>query len=88
MLKEYPNAHHWRHVRFSDEIHWSVGPEGKVRIIRKPGERYCSDCIQHTLSREDEKVIERQHSWAAVGYNFKSNLSFHSTKSRNGKMSL
>ncbi|KAF1942480.1 hypothetical protein EJ02DRAFT_443979 [Clathrospora elynae] len=77
-----------RRVRFSDEVHWSVGPEGKVKIIRKPGERLCADCVQHTLNREDEKKNQRLHSWAAVGYNFKSNLNFHTTKSRNGKMSL
>jgi hypothetical protein len=88
MKARYPDKEDWRHVRFSDEVHWSVGPEGKVRIIRKPNERLCSDCIQHTLNREDEKKNERLHSWAAIGYNFKSELNFHTTKSRNGKMSL
>ncbi|KAF1939052.1 hypothetical protein EJ02DRAFT_382546 [Clathrospora elynae] len=88
MLERYPECSQWRRVRFSDEVHWSVGPEGKVRIIRKPGERYCADCIQHTLNRDDEKANQRQHSWAAVGYDFKSDLNFHTTKSCNGKMSL
>jgi hypothetical protein len=88
MKERYPFTENWRRVRFSDEVHWAVGPEGKVRIIRKPGERLCSDCIQHSLDREQEKENERQHSWAAVGYNFKSVLNFHTTTSKNGKMSL
>jgi hypothetical protein len=50
MKERYPFTENWRRVRFSDEVHWAVGPEGKVRIIRKPGERLCSDCIQHSLT--------------------------------------
>jgi hypothetical protein len=88
MLQKYPDPENWRCVRFSDEVHWSVGPEGKVQVIRKPGEQLCADCVQHTLSREDEKKNVRQHSWAAVGYNFKSELHFHYTKNHNGRMSL
>jgi hypothetical protein len=89
MLRKYPEPEQWRCVWFSDEVHWSVGPEGKVRIIRKPGERYCANCIQHTFDRSDEKQRnECQHSWAAVGYNFKSDLFFHTTNNKNGKMSL
>jgi hypothetical protein len=89
MLRKYPEPEQWRRVRFSNEVHWSVGPEGKVRIIRKPGEHYCADCIQHTFDRSDEKQRnKRQHSWAAVGYNFKSDLTFHTTNNKNGKMSL
>jgi hypothetical protein len=89
MKERYPDKEDWRNVRFSDEVHWGVGPEGKTRIIRKPGERYCADCIQETLNREDEKSFERAHSWAAVGYNFKTPLYFYNVPgNRNGKMSL
>ncbi|KAF1936716.1 hypothetical protein EJ02DRAFT_479250 [Clathrospora elynae] len=42
-------------VRFSDEVHCRVGPQGKIRITRKPGERYCADCIQEQLNRDDER---------------------------------
>ena len=60
-----------------------------MRIIRKPGERYCVDCIQHTLSREEEKNNVRLHSWAAIGHGFKSDLYFYRVGSnKNGKMSL
>jgi predicted nucleic acid-binding Zn ribbon protein len=88
MHQRYSKTKYWRCVRFSDEVHWSVRPKDKCKIIRKPGERYCSDCIQHYLNWEDKKVNVWQHSWVAIGYNFKSDLNFHTTKSCNGKMSL
>ncbi|KAF1957793.1 hypothetical protein CC80DRAFT_534322 [Byssothecium circinans] len=89
MLAAYPEAIMWHRVRFSDEVHWSIGPEGKMRIIRQPGERYCADCIQHTLNRDDEKALEKQHSWASVGHNFKSPIHFYNVPgNKNGKMSL
>ncbi|EDU42948.1 HMG box protein [Pyrenophora tritici-repentis] len=89
MLALKPTAEDWRDVRFSDEVHCRVGPQGKLRIIRKPGERYCSDCIQEQLNRDDERTWETSHIWGAVGYNFKSNLTFYSNPTnRNGKLSL
>ena len=33
-------------VRWSDEIYFGLGPEKKLRIIRRPSERLCYDCIQ------------------------------------------
>ena len=85
MLKRYPNPEDWRRVRFSDEVHFSYGPEGKARIIRKPGERYCSDCIQEVNEPKDKNKY-RIHAWAAFGWNFKSEIVFYKTKSANGKM--
>ncbi|KAF2629187.1 hypothetical protein BU25DRAFT_465246 [Macroventuria anomochaeta] len=88
-LKERPQPDDWKSVRFSDEVHWRVGPQGKMCIIRKPGERYCSDCIQEQLNRNDEKQWEAAHTWATIGYNFKSNLTFYNTPgNKNGKLSL
>jgi hypothetical protein len=76
-------------VRFSDEVHCSVVPQGKLRIIRRPGERYCANCIQEQLNRDDEREWESSHIWAAVGYDFKSDLTFYNTPgNRNGKLSL
>ncbi len=46
MLERYPNPEDWDHVRFSDEVHFGWGPQGKLRVIRKPGQRYCFDCVQ------------------------------------------
>lgn len=46
MLQRYPEPNDWQRVRFSDEDHFGWGPEGAIHIIRKPGQRYCHDCIQ------------------------------------------
>jgi hypothetical protein len=79
----------WQDVRFSDKVHCRVGPQGKLRIIRKPRERYCSDCIQEQLNRDDKRDWETCHIWGAVGYNFKSDLTFYNTPgNQNGKLSL
>lgn len=45
ILKKYPTKEAWRRVRFSDEVYFRLGPQGKLMIIRKKGERYCKDCI-------------------------------------------
>jgi hypothetical protein len=55
MLEKYPDPTDWYHVRFSDEIHFSFGPQGRLMILRKPGERNCPDCIQ-----EQEKKSKRK----------------------------
>lgn len=46
MLQRYPEPKDWERVRFSDEVHFGWGLEGAIRIIRKPGQRCCHDCIQ------------------------------------------
>lgn len=79
MLARYPHPKDSDHIRFSDEIR---------RIIRKPRERYCIDCIQHSNPPKpiDEK---RFHGWAAVGYDFKSDITFYEVPGNaNGEMSL
>jgi hypothetical protein len=64
-------------------------PQGRLRITRKPGECYCGDCIQEQLNRDSERDWETCHIWGAVGYNFKSDLTFYNTPSnKNGKLSL
>jgi hypothetical protein len=35
MLYKYPTPDHWKRVRFSDEVYFSLGPGGKLMIIRK-----------------------------------------------------
>jgi len=55
-------------------------------IIRKPGERYCPDCIDH-VTKQDPEDINRRHCWGAVGYNFKSKLVFYNVPTnKNGKL--
>ena len=89
LLALKPEPQDWHDVRFSDEVHCRVGPQGKLRIVRKPGERYCGDCIQEQLNRDEEKDWETSHIWGAVGYNFKSNLTFYKVAgNRNSKLSL
>ncbi|KAF1960716.1 hypothetical protein CC80DRAFT_523056 [Byssothecium circinans] len=83
MLAAYLEAIMWHRVRFSDEM----------RIIRQPGERYCADCIQHTLNRDDEKALEKDSilkpivkPWIDRGDDFvleEDNDSGHSTGQRN-----
>jgi hypothetical protein len=88
MLERDLIKEHWRKVRFSDEVHYGLGPQGKLLIIRKPGERYCKDCIQE--AREPEKTEKKMlHAWAAVGYKFKSDLVFYDIPTNtNGKTTL
>ena len=45
MLDKYSFKYDWWHVRFSDKVHFGIGLLGKLMIIRKPGERYCINCI-------------------------------------------
>jgi hypothetical protein len=58
-----------------------------LRIIRKPGKRYCGDCIQYAdnPATKDEK---RMHCWAAIGWNFKSGIHYYNVPGNNNcKMS-
>ncbi|KAK4121032.1 hypothetical protein N657DRAFT_658058 [Parathielavia appendiculata] len=87
-LRERPTPQHWHDIRWSDEVHFSLGPKGRAVIIRKPGERHCPDCIQE--AREPEpKYLKRLHAWAAIVWDFKSELYFYEVPGNtNGKMSI
>lgn len=87
MLNRYPESKDWYRVRFSDEVHFGWGPQGRIYITRQPGERYCQDCIQEA-PEPDAKDLKRHHCWAAVGHDFKSNIHFYDVPGNvNGKMS-
>jgi hypothetical protein len=97
MLAKYPDPEDWRRVRFSDEVHFSFGPQGRVYILRRLGERDCPDCIQEVEKKtrkrkrkeepeEPEDVDYKLYAWAAVGYDFKSELVFYDAGNSNGKM--
>jgi hypothetical protein len=86
MLQRYPKPEDWKRVRFSDEVHFTLGPQGRLMIIQRPGERYCQDCIQ-TNPKQKDTDKKRVHAWGAIGYNFKSPLQFYDIPSNsNGKM--
>jgi hypothetical protein len=64
-----------------------IGPQGSIYITRKPGERYCSDCIQQRDEKDDkQKEMKKVHAWAAIGKDFKSDLVFYDVGNTNGKM--
>lgn len=76
MLEAYPQPHDWRFIRFSGELHFGFGLDGKMRLIPRPGERLCPSCVQQpdaAWTRDVKKV----HCWAAIGYGFKSELVFY-----------
>jgi hypothetical protein len=88
MLSRYPDKQDWHHVRFSDESHFGVGPQGKLLIFRKPGQRYYSNCIQERDEKLDKEVAwtRRVHAWGAMGHSFKSNLEWYTIPpNRNAK---
>lgn len=61
MLDRYPQPKDWHRVRFNDEVHFGYGPEGQLRIIRKPGTRKRPDYIQHRPPPLKEKSRKRIH---------------------------
>jgi hypothetical protein len=84
MLHLRPNPDNWKNVQFSDEVHFGLGPQRKLRIIRRPGERYCADCIQER-GQPDEKNLYRIHAWGIIGWNYKK-LILYETGNKNGKI--
>lgn len=86
MYARYPHKSDWYHIRSSDEVHIGVGPQGALHIIRKPGQRYCTNCIQHA-DEPNEADKKKIHAWAAIGHHFKSPLILYDIASNNnGKM--
>ncbi|KAI3322351.1 hypothetical protein HD806DRAFT_536188 [Xylariaceae sp. AK1471] len=78
---------YWTKIRFSAEVHFKFGPEGRILIIRKSGERYCPDCIHHRDSPDRNEQVCLS-AWAAVGFNFKSQLVWYDTNNSNGAITL
>ncbi|KAI1190099.1 hypothetical protein F5B17DRAFT_131464 [Nemania serpens] len=75
-------AIHGRRIRYSDEIHFKFGPEGKVLLVRQPGERY-NTCCTHYRQRPNEDRQICLSAWAAIGWNFKSQLIWYSVDNNN-----
>ena len=53
-LRNSYNIDDWKKVRFSGEVHFGRGPQWKLHIIRKPGERTCQDCNQEQDEPEEK----------------------------------
>ena len=87
MKERYPRSENLHCVRFSDEVHFGYGLQSKLRIICKPGEQYCPDCIQED-KKPNKKDKNRYYCWAAVGYNFKLDINLYEVPGNtNGKIS-
>lgn len=84
----------WSRVRWTDVIHFvlSPPPQRTLRILRRHGERYCSECFpgdREPARQNPEKDEVHLHAWAMVGWNYKSRLIWYTTTKTNndGKMS-
>ncbi len=51
----------FRICRCSDEVRFNYESQGKIRIIRKPSQRYCQDCLQET-DESTEKQLKKKHA--------------------------
>jgi hypothetical protein len=56
MLSLRPNSNDWKDVRFSDKVHFGVGPQRRLQIIQQSDERHYADYIQE-LDRPDKKDL-------------------------------
>ena len=63
----------WRAVRFTDEVHVALDQLSTEFLLRRPGERQHEDCLQWKKKRKDPYF----HIWAAIGWNYKSELVFY-----------
>lgn len=86
-LELRPAKEDYRDILYSDEWHASCGDDRQVYILRKPGERYCPDCLHERPSPRLKEERFNAHFWGAIGYNFKSDLYEYRISTNNiGKM--
>ncbi|KAL7940339.1 hypothetical protein V8C42DRAFT_356317 [Trichoderma barbatum] len=87
-LELRPAKEDYRDIIYSDEWHAACGDDRQVYILRKPGERYCPDCLYERPSprlKDEEKF--NAHFWGGIGYDFKSDLyEYRISTNNNGKM--
>ncbi|OAA60862.1 HMG box protein [Cordyceps fumosorosea ARSEF 2679] len=90
--KALPDVDDWRRVRFSGELHFAFGLDGRMRLLPRPGEKYaCPACQKAAEAQEQQQQqqqqqpqlsgwdrdIRRVHAWAAIGYGYRSDLVFY-----------
>lgn len=75
MLAALPRAADWRAVRFSAELHFGFGLDGRVRLLPRAGEKLCPACA--AADGGWPRDVRRVHAWAAAGHGFKSELVFY-----------
>ena len=88
-LERRPYDSDWETVAFSDEVHAGWGPAGRPRVIRRPGERLCKDCI-HLEGVPTGTDTKRVHGWGVFHFKWKSDLLLYDGEEAgnlNGKMS-
>ena len=63
---------YWRRGIYTDECIARTNLRRRVKVLRKRGERRRLDCVQFTFNSGRDSIM----CWAAIGYNFKSQLYF------------
>ncbi len=77
----------WKRVRFSDEVHFGWREyDGRTWVSRQRGHRYSPGILQDLPNEGEDRREPRVHCWAAVGWNFKTNLVRYWTPNAVGKM--
>ena len=85
----HPSVEEWKIVRWSDEFHAGLGPEGQLKIFRKRGAamRGRFDNVQHQRKPTKSQANNKVHAWAAIGWDFKTDLIFYEPGNSNGTIS-
>ena len=76
----YKSIDWWKRVVFTDELHFARNNRSVDYVIRQPGQRFYSDCIQVQCQKTKIEWLV----WGAVRWNFKSPLIFYSKSGLNG----
>ena len=74
----------WQLVHFSDETHFAVGQENHMWVTRHHDERHEPDCVQYKSQRNPTTL----HFWAAVGWNFKTDLDLYWNEEGAGNLTM
>lgn len=72
----HKSAEWWQKGIYTDETIVRTNLRRRVKVLRKRGERRRIDCIQFTFNSGRDSMM----CWAAIGYNFKSELYFMNTE--------